>query len=121
MTTAKINPAINSPGVTRKLNAISLKLAQLVVLATNPFTGNAIKQPIRPPMAAMIADSTRKLANTLRGWKPNVNRTAISGVRPATAAYIVFTAPNTAPTAMIPVMTMARNWRMSPNNFDCWT
>src|SRR5437016_7979177 len=90
MTTAKINPSINSPGVTRKLNSISLMLAQFVVLATNPFTGKAIKQPIRPPMAAMIADSTRKLANTLRGWKPNVNRTAISGVRPATAAYIVF-------------------------------
>ena len=49
----------------------------------------------------MIADSTRKLASTLRGWKPSVSSTAISGARDETAAYIVFTAPNTAPTAMI--------------------
>ena len=104
MITAKTNPESRSPGVTRKLKAISLKLAQFVVLVTIPLMGNASRPPITPPIAAMRADSTRKLASTLRGRKPSVSSTAISGARDATAAYIVFTAPNTAPTAMIVVI-----------------
>ena len=46
---------------------------------------------------------TRRESSRARcaGGKPSVSSTAISGVRELTAAYIVFTAPNTAPTAMI--------------------
>ena len=69
-------------------------------------------------MKAITADSARKLASTLRGWKPSVRSTAISGVRELTAAYIVFTAPNTAPTDMIAVIMMARKRRMLPSSSD---
>ncbi len=55
----------------------------------------------------------------LRGGKPRVSSTAISGAREATAAYIVFTAPNTAPTAMMLVIRSARIWRMRPSTCDC--
>src|SRR5262249_61682946 len=72
ITTAKMKPASNKPGVTRKLNAISLKLDQLVVLATTPFTGSASRQPTTPPSAAMIADSARKLARTDLGGTTTV-------------------------------------------------
>src|SRR5213593_90981 len=61
ITTAKTRPASSSPGVTRKLKAISLKLAQLVVLVTIPLIGSARRHPTPPPTAAMITDSTRKL------------------------------------------------------------
>ena len=56
--------------MTRNANAISLKLAQLVVLVTTPLIGSASRQPMMPPMKAITADSARKLASTLRGWKP---------------------------------------------------
>src|SRR5439155_7014018 len=92
MATAKISPARSSAGLTRKAKAISLKLAQLVVLVTMPLIGSAIRPPITPPAAAISADSATKLASTLRGGKPRVRSTAISGARAATAAYIVFTA-----------------------------
>ena len=46
MTTAKTNPASSSPGVTRNANAISLKLAQFVVLVTRPLIGSASRQPM---------------------------------------------------------------------------
>ena len=71
-----------------------------------------------PPNNAITADSARKLAITLRGGKPSVSSTAISGVRELTAAYIVFTAPNTAPTAMIDVIMIARKRRMLPSSCD---
>ena len=45
----------------------------------------------------------------LRGRNPSVSSTAISGAREATAAYIVFTAPNTAPTAMIAVIMIGQD------------
>src|SRR2546426_1700333 len=67
ITTAKTRPDSSNPGVTRKLKAISLKLAQLVVLVTMPLMGSANRHPAAPPAAAMIADSSRKLARTLRG------------------------------------------------------
>src|SRR5207244_6753903 len=67
ITTAKTRPDSSNPGVTRKLKAISLKLAQLVVLVTMPLMGRANRHPAAPPAAAMIADSTRKLARMLRG------------------------------------------------------
>src|SRR5207253_1548382 len=83
-------PAISSIGVTRNANATSLKLAQFVVLVTTPLIGSASRHPTTPPNSAITADSARKLASTLRGWKPSVSSTAISGVRELTAAYIVF-------------------------------
>jgi len=64
ITTANTNPANNSPGVIRKLKATSLKLAQLVVLVTIPLTGSAIRHPTTPPMAAITADSIKKLVST---------------------------------------------------------
>src|SRR5438093_219956 len=98
ITTAKMSPARSSAGVTRKLNAISLKLDQLVVLVTMPLSGSANRQPSSPPMTAMNADSARKLSSTLAGRKPRVSSTPISGARDAIAAYIVLIAPKTAPT-----------------------
>ena len=111
-------PDSNSFGVTRKANAISLKLAQFVVLVTTPLIGSANRHPMMPPTKAINADSARKLASTLRGWKPRVSSTAISGVRELTAAYIVFTAPKTAPTAMMLVIMIARNRRRLPSSCD---
>ena len=64
----------------RKEKAISLKLAQFVVLVTMPLTGSAMSAPITPPTSAISADSARKLASTLLGWKPSVSSTAISGL-----------------------------------------
>src|SRR4051794_33140491 len=60
ITTAKQSPANSSAGLTRKLKAISLKLAQLVVLVTIPLIGNASSAPITPPTIAISADSARK-------------------------------------------------------------
>jgi len=113
-------PLSSSPGVIRKEKAISLKLAQLVVLVTMPLTGRAMSAPITPPTSAMSADSARKLASTLLGWNPSVRSTAISGLLEATAAYIVLMAPNTAPSAMMPVIMIARAWRIEPRSCDCW-
>src|SRR5262245_14635545 len=88
MTTAKMIPTSSSAGVTRKLNAISLKLDQFVVLVTMPFNGSANRHPSTPPISAIKADSARKLNNTLPGLKPRVSSTPISGAREAIAAYI---------------------------------
>src|SRR6185503_990445 len=119
MTTAKIIPTSSSAGVTRKLKAISLKLDQFVVLVTMPLSGSANRHPSTPPISAMNADSARKLSSTLPGLKPSVRSTPISGAREAIAAYIVLIAPNTAPTAMIPVIITARKLRIRPSSCDC--
>src|SRR6266550_1681955 len=72
ITTAKIRPATSNCGVTRKLNAISLNLDQFVVLVTMPLSGSAKRHPSMPPIAAMMADSARKLTSTLVGLKPRL-------------------------------------------------
>src|SRR5947207_2286651 len=120
MTTANVSPANRSSGVTRKLNAISLKLDQFVVPVTMPLRGSAKRQPRMPPMTAMNADSARKLTRTVHGLKPSVSRTPISGAREEIAAYIVLIAPKTAPTAMMLVIMTARKPRMVPSSRDCW-
>ena len=59
----------------------------------------------RPPTTAMNIDSIRNDSRMLRREKPSARSVAISRVRCATTAYIVFMAPKTAP---IPI-TMATN------------
>ena len=84
-----------------------------------PLIGSASSPPATPPSRAIATDSERKDARTLRGAKPRVSSTAISGVRDETAAYIVFTAPKTAPTAMTLVIMMARKVRIRVRTVDC--
>src|SRR6185503_7852461 len=84
-----------------------------------PTSSSAGRHPSTPPISAMNADSARKLSSTLPGLKPRVSSTPISGAREAIAAYIVLIAPNTAPTAMIPVIMTARKLRILPNSCDC--
>ena len=63
----------------------------------NPFKGSAQRQPIIPPMAAMIVASTINDMAMLPELKPRARMAAISRDRSETAEYIVFSAARTAP------------------------
>ena len=54
----------------------------------------------RPPASASSTDSKTNDVSTLRRRKPSARSVPISRVRAETIAYIVFIAPNTAPTPM---------------------
>ena len=61
-----------------------------------------------PPARASNADSSITDTTTGAPEKPMARSVAISRARVDTAAYMVLSAPNTAPTAMIPATTRPR-------------
>ena len=71
-------------------------------------TIHAMAAPSNPPSSAssMVSSITAVTTGTLR--KPSARRVAISRARPATAAYMLLSAPNTAPIAMIAPITEPR-------------
>src|ERR1051326_2192149 len=92
--------------VIRNWNAISENDRKFGVLEVMPFIGSASTQPTRPPITEMITDSTTNDSMTAPGPKPSTRSRASSRVRAPIEAYIVFAAPNTAPTAMMTVMNV---------------
>jgi len=73
-----------------------------------------------PPTSASSSDSSMSETTTAPLPNPSARRVAISRVRAATALYIVFSAPNTAPMAI-------RNAMIKPSVVinrvmasDCW-
>ena len=68
--------------------------------AGRKFASIPSAQPSAPATSAMHSDSTRNDTRMLVREKPRARSVAISRVRWATTAYMVFIAPNTAPTAI---------------------
>ena len=97
-----------SRGVTLKSKAISEKVFMLKVPVDIPFTGSASRQPRTPPTSARSSDSSINENRMLRLLKPSTRRVAISRVRYAVAAYIVFITAKDEPTAMIAAMRYPR-------------
>ena len=96
----------------RNLNATSLKLAKFVVPVDTPCTGSASTQPMTPPTIARAIDSAMNAVTMRMRENPSARSVPISRVRYATAAYIVFIAPNIAPIDKMSV-TNAPNTRMT--------
>jgi len=98
--------------VTLKAKARCEKVCQLMVPVVRPFSGRTTMQPRRPPTSAMHKDSTTNEMTMLPLPNPSARSVAISRERSATAEYIVFSAPKTAPipitTAMIEPSTVIR-------------
>ena len=84
-----------------KAKATSLKLGVCPEAVERPFTGKARRHPRIPPAMARITDSTTNENRMLARENPRARRVPISRVRAATIAYMVFTAPNTAPIPMV--------------------
>ncbi len=71
-------------------------------------TSHATAQPSRPPTSASSMVSSITAVTTGSPRKPIARMVAISRARVATAAYMVLSAPNTAPMAMIAPITVPR-------------
>ena len=71
-----------------------------MVPAVKPLSGSAARHPRRPPPIAISSASTMNDSTTEPPPKPSARRVAISRARAATAEYIVFSAPKTAPMAI---------------------
>ena len=97
----KSSPSPNRNGVIRKANARCENVCQFIAPVVSPFKGNTATAPSIPPTKEMSRASTIKENTTLPAPKPRARRVAISRERSATAEYIVFKAPNTAPMPMI--------------------
>ena len=69
-----------------------------------PLMSSDSTQPSTPPHNESSTDSIMNESMIANGLKPSTSSVAISRVRAPTAAYMVFMAPNTAPTAMMRVM-----------------
>ncbi len=98
--------------MTRKAKATSLKLWVCRWPVEKPFMGRASRQPIRPPSRARTTDSITNEDRIEKREKPSARSVPISRVREATIAYMVFMAPNTAPTPMTKATKAARALRM---------
>ena len=112
-------PVASAAGVIRNANATSLNDWKFVVLVVIPLMGSAIRQPISPPISARNTDSNTNDTMIANGLKPSTSSVAISRVRDPTAAYMVFMAPNTAPTAMMIVMKMPSGRIARDSRPDC--
>ena len=97
-------PSANASGPTRRLNAISLKLVKLIMLAETKFRGTVSRQPIKPPSSDSKTDSRKKLVRMLPRENPSTRSVPTSLALRATAAYMVFMAAKLDPTAMIMAM-----------------
>src|SRR5262245_37400136 len=111
---AKATPAAIAGGPTRKLNAISLKVAKLPTAVVRLFSGSASRQPRMPPINDNNSDSSRKLSRMLTRENPSARKVPISVARRATAAYMVFMAAKLLPTAIIKETRMPRYWSGAP-------
>jgi hypothetical protein len=72
-------------------------------------TTQAMSPPSTPPTSASSIVSSITAITTGVPRKPMARMVAISRARPATAAYMVLSAPNTAPMAMIAPITCAQD------------
>jgi hypothetical protein len=80
------------------------------VLTVLPLkNSHAITEPITPPIPASNNDSASTDTTIAVAPNPSARKVAISRSRSLTAEYIVFSAPKTAPMAMMPPTTYARN------------
>src|SRR6476660_7536074 len=111
ITAPKISADNIRSGVTLKLKAISLKVAQFEVPVETKFNGSANPIPNAAPITAIDMDSRRNATRMLSLLKPSTRSVPISLVLRATAAYIVFMPAKHAPTAMIKEMNPASNLR----------
>ena len=73
-----------------------------------------------PPASASSSDSSMSETTTGPPPKPSARNVAISRVRAATALYIVFNAPNTAPTAIKNAIRKPRVVISRVRVSDCW-
>src|SRR5712692_3400922 len=96
-------------GVIWKAKATSLKLGVWPEAVVKPLIGKASRHPSRPPARARITDSTTNEKRMLRREKPIARSVPISRVRAATIAYIVLSAPKTAPSPMMIDTKATRN------------
>ena len=78
---------------------------------------HAMAPPATAPMNASTCASTITDTTTGNAPKPIARSVAISTVRVLTAEYIVFSAPNSAPTAMMPPTVVAT---ISSNAATCF-
>ena len=116
----KMSAEIIRSGVTRKLNAISLKVAQFEVPVDTKFNGRVSKIPSAAPIRATPTDSSKKAIKILVRLKPSTRNVPISFVRRATLAYIVFMPANPAPTAMMKEIKTASPFN-APEAKPCWS
>src|SRR3984957_1196187 len=101
ITAAKIIASTTIANVTRKLNASVENVTKFPNVVDSPLIGIARRIPTAPAATASTSDSSRNDVITAIGAKPSARSVPISVVRDETAAYIVFIAPNIAPTAII--------------------
>ena len=116
MTSAKIKPVTRSSGVTRNAKARWEKVCKFIAPVVRPFSGSTARQPSAPPTNAMQSASKTNDITTLPVPKPSARMAAISRARSATAEYIVFSAPKTAPMPMT-AATMEPRTRI---NVEIW-
>ena len=97
---AKITPATSRPGVILKAKAKWEKVCQFMAPVVRPLSGRTQTAPMAPPMKEIKSASIKKEKTTAAPPKPRARMVAISRPRSATAEYMVFRAPKTAPMAM---------------------
>jgi len=125
--TTRINPIVSahfspdhsSGGDTLNENTTWLKLDPNVEAVKLSNTAHATPAPITPPSSA--SNSVSAMIERITGdpRNPMARSVAISRVRAATAAYMVLSAPNTAPTAMMTPTTVPRIRMMVEIVCDC--
>ena len=102
-------PAPSTSGVVRSMKRTSLNVTKLVVPAERPFSGSASSAPRAPAASPSTAASSTNTLRIVRRRKPSTRSVAISLLRAATWAYIVFAAAKQAPNPIITAIRFPRN------------
>src|SRR5947208_16604889 len=90
MTTAKAIAIAMTASVMRTLKTVSLKVNAFAVPVVRPLNGVIKINPTAAPSKAKSTDSITNEVIMLGREKPRMRRVAISRLRYATAAYMVF-------------------------------
>jgi hypothetical protein len=115
---AQITPTAMSPGVSVSAKTICATPPPLVLTRCPSKNSHAASEPIAAPMSARATASTNTEITTGVAPKPSARNVAISFPRVLTAVYIVLSAPNSAPTAMMPPTTYAMTDSIAVSVFD---
>src|SRR6516165_4980174 len=109
MTTANSTAQPTTLGVIRKLNTASLNVTGLLVPVVIPLNGSIKRMPTSAPNSDKSTDSRTNELRMLGRENPITRKVAISRARYATAAYMVFSAAQQEPMAIITATIVPTN------------